>query len=81
MVTRLLWANVEMGAQRQRWILLPCASYNYASGRLDHQTYFKSIRIDQSRIETIVLDRILAAWFDEAVLVDGLLPPWRLTGC
>ncbi|QDT33989.1 phage portal protein [Thalassoglobus polymorphus] len=50
------------------------ASYNYASGRLDHQTYFKSIRIDQSRIETIVLDRILAAWFDEAVLVDGLLP-------
>ena len=50
------------------------ASYNYASGRLDHQTYFKAIRIDQSRIETIVLDRILAAWFDEAVLVDGLLP-------
>ena len=50
------------------------ASYNYASGRLDHQTYFKSIRIDQSRIETLVLDRILAAWFDEAVLVGGLLP-------
>ena len=50
------------------------SGYNYASGRLDHQTYFKSIRIDQSRIETIVLDRILAAWFDEAVLVDGLLP-------
>ena len=50
------------------------ASYNYASGRLDHQTYFKSLRIDQSRIETVALDRILAAWFDEAVLVDGLLP-------
>ena len=50
------------------------ASYNYASGRLDHQTYFKSLRIDQSRIETVVLDRMLAAWFDEAVLVDGLLP-------
>lgn len=50
------------------------ASYNYASGRLDHQTYFKSLRIDQSRIETVVLDRMLAAWFDEAVLVDSLLP-------
>lgn len=50
------------------------ASYNYASGRLDHQTYFKSLRIDQSRIETVVLDRLLAAWFDEAVLVDELLP-------
>ena len=50
------------------------SSYNYASGRLDHQTYFKSIRIDQARIETVALDRILAAWFDEAVLVDGLLP-------
>lgn len=50
------------------------ASYNYASGRLDHQTYFKSIRVDQSRIEIAVLDRILAAWFDEAALVDNLLP-------
>ncbi len=50
------------------------SSYNYASGRLDHQTYFKSLRIDQSRIESVVLDRLLAAWFDEAALVDGLLP-------
>jgi len=50
------------------------ASYNYASGRLDHQTYFKSLRIDQSRIETVVLDRLLGAWLDEAVLVGGLLP-------
>lgn len=50
------------------------SSYNYASGRLDHQTYFKQLRIDQARIETVVLDRMLAAWFDEAVLVDGLLP-------
>lgn len=50
------------------------ASYNYASGRLDHQVYFKAIRVDQSRIEAVVLDRLLAAWFDEAVLVDGLLP-------
>jgi len=34
------------------------SGYNYASGRLDHQTYFKSIRVEQSHIETVVLDRI-----------------------
>ena len=50
------------------------SGYNYASGRLDHQTYFKSIRVDQSHIECRALDRILAAWLDEAVLIPGLLP-------
>jgi len=50
------------------------SGYNYASGRLDHQTYFKSIRVEQAQLETVVLDRILAAWFDEAVLIPGLLP-------
>jgi len=38
------------------------SGYNYASGRLDHQTYFKSIRVDQAFIADKVLDRILAAW-------------------
>ena len=51
------------------------SGYNYASGRLDHQTYFKSIRVEQAHIEAIVLDRILAAWLDEAVLIEGFLPP------
>jgi lambda family phage portal protein len=50
------------------------SGYNYASGRLDHQTYFKSIRVDQSHLECVVLDRILAAWLDEAVLIPGLIP-------
>lgn len=50
------------------------SGYNYASGRLDHQTYFKSIRVEQSHIECVILDRILAAWFDEAVLLPDLLP-------
>jgi len=48
------------------------SSYNYASGRLDHQTYFKSIRVEQSHIEGVVLDRILAAWLAEAVKVFDL---------
>jgi lambda family phage portal protein len=51
------------------------SGYNYASGRLDHQTYFKSIRVEQAHIGSLVLDRILAAWLNEAVLVEGFLPP------
>jgi lambda family phage portal protein len=50
------------------------SDYNYASGRLDHQTYYRSIRIDQVYYEVSCLDRILAAWLDEAVLIEGLLP-------
>jgi lambda family phage portal protein len=46
------------------------SGYNYASGRLDHQTYFKSIRVEQSHFETVVLDRILAAWLAEAMLLS-----------
>ncbi len=54
------------------------AGYNYASGRLDHQTYYSSIRVEQSHIETVVLDRLLAAWFDEAALLPGFLPKGRI---
>jgi len=50
------------------------SGYNYASGRLDHQTYFKSIRVDQAHIGRAILDRIFQAWVREAVLVDGQLP-------
>jgi len=42
------------------------SGYNYASGRLDHQTYYKSIRVEQSHVETVVLDRVLDAWLAEA---------------
>jgi len=49
------------------------SGYNYASGRLDHQTYFKSIRVDQAFTASRVLDRVLAAWLREyAVLVRNL---------
>lgn len=48
--------------------------HNYASGRLDHQTYFKSIRVEQSHLETVVMDRILAAWFSEAKHIGNLIP-------
>ncbi len=50
------------------------SGYNYASGRLDHQMYFKAIRVEQAHLEAVVLDRILAAWLAEAALIDGYLP-------
>lgn len=50
------------------------SGYNYASGRLDHQVYFKSIRVEQSQLNTRVLDPLLSAWASEAVLIEGLLP-------
>ncbi len=50
------------------------SGYNYASGRLDHQTYYKSLRVEQSHLERVVLDRVLAAWLDEATLVPDYLP-------
>jgi len=45
------------------------SGYNYASGRLDHQTYYKSIRVEQAHCGEVVLDRILAAWLAEARLL------------
>jgi lambda family phage portal protein len=50
------------------------SGYNYASGRLDHQTYYRSIGIDQNNCEGEILDVIFAAWLAEAVLIPGYLP-------
>ena len=52
------------------------SGYNYASGRLDHQTYYQSIRVEQAQLGLVVLDRILRAWLDEASLIGDLLPGW-----
>jgi lambda family phage portal protein len=49
------------------------SGYNYASGRLDHQTYYKALRVDQARMAVRVLDRVFAAWLTEARLIPGLL--------
>ncbi len=46
------------------------SGYNYASGRLDHQTYYKSIRVEQAHMGEIVLDRIFEAWCQEAMLIS-----------
>lgn len=49
------------------------SGYNYASGRLDHQTYYKALKVDRSHIEVIVLDRILELWIAEWRLVKRRL--------
>ncbi|MDD5699373.1 MAG: phage portal protein [Victivallaceae bacterium] len=46
------------------------SGYNYASGRLDHQVYFKAIRVDQSFIASVILDRILMGWLREYSLLN-----------
>ena len=50
------------------------AGYNYASGRLDHQTFFRDVTIEQDDIESVVLDRLFDAWLESAVLTSGVLP-------
>lgn len=44
------------------------SSYNYASGRLDHQTYFRSIQVEQSQLERVVLLPLFREWLREARL-------------
>lgn len=50
------------------------SGYNYASGRLDFQTYHRALSVDRSDLEVRVLERIFMAWLHEAALVKGLLP-------
>ena len=44
------------------------SGYNYSSGRLDHQTYYKSIRVEQAFVEEVILDRVLELWLKEWLL-------------
>jgi capsid protein len=52
---------------------LDASDYNFASGRLDLQSFAMTQRIDRDGIERTMLDRLLASWVNEATLV-GLLP-------
>lgn len=57
------------------------SSYNYSSGRLDHQTYFKALEIERALIRRTVLEPLFHEWFGEAVRISGLLPqPLRAKG-
>lgn len=50
------------------------SGYNYASGRLDHQGYYRFLSVDRQDLERDVCDAVLRAWLLEAVLVEGHLP-------
>jgi len=43
------------------------SSYNYASGRLDHQTYYGALDVDREDGNDLVLDPLFDVWFDEAI--------------
>lgn len=47
------------------------SSYNYASGRLDHQTYYASLDVERADGDEQVLDKLFDAWLLEAVAVYG----------
>ncbi len=48
------------------------SSYNYASGRLDHQTYDRGIEVERAEITHDVLDRVYAAWLSEYRITSAL---------
>lgn len=53
------------------------SGYNYSSGRLDHLLYQKATKVERSRLENRILNRLFVAWVREAMLagvVKGLLP-------
>ena len=51
------------------------SKHNYASGRLDHQTFFKSIKVEQTSCEQVILYPLFNAWYREAVRIGLLRHP------
>lgn len=49
------------------------SSYNYASGRLDHQTYYQSLDIERADCDCMVLDHLFETWFEMAIVAYGWL--------
>ncbi len=47
------------------------AKYNYASGRLDHQTYYAELDVEREDCSELTLDVIFDAFFDAAVMTYG----------
>lgn len=62
--------------------------HNYASGRLDHQTYHRAIRVCQSQCAKVILNKVFREWIKEYTLAlglpagkfDGLKPGWMFDG-
>jgi len=50
------------------------SGYNYASGRLDHKVYYKSLGVDRQELELEVLEWLFEQWLEEASRIPGYLP-------
>ncbi len=50
------------------------SGYNYASGQLDHGTYYEAIDVDRDQCAIEVVDEVLSWFVDEAMLIEGYLP-------
>jgi len=55
-------------------VLLDSSDSNFASGQLDHRVTYRNHDIDRADADGEILDRIFAAWLDEAALISGYLP-------
>jgi capsid protein len=51
------------------------SSYNYASGRLDHQTFFAQLDVERQDCNALVLDKLFQLFWEEAVFEYG----WKRT--
>lgn len=49
------------------------SQYNYASGRLDHQTYYAALDVERRDADDLVLDPLFTLWFDLAIANYGWL--------
>lgn len=50
------------------------SQHNYASGRLDFQAYYRAIRVEQDRIEKIILDAVFSQWLAEYLVEEAVEP-------
>ena len=50
------------------------SDHNFASGKLDHLPWFKTLAIDWDRLEDVAVDRMFDAWHAEARRIPGYLP-------
>jgi len=48
--------------------------FNFSSARLDHINYRNGLKIERADCDAQILDKLLAAYIEEAALVPGLLP-------
>ena len=48
------------------------AGYNYASGRLDHQDFYKAVEVIRSDLIDSILDKLAQAWLREYFILNGI---------